>query len=103
MQCCVRYRGIKLMSHTMKIWERIIEARLRDRDQYTGIWIYSRKGNYRCHVCLKNVDGKMQERSKRATFVDLEKACDRVPREELWYCMRKSGMAEKFLSDLYRT
>ena len=24
------YRGIKLMSHTMKIWERIIEARLRD-------------------------------------------------------------------------
>ena len=30
-QCCGNYRGIKLMSHTMKIWERIIEARLRDR------------------------------------------------------------------------
>ena len=28
-QCCGNYRG-KLMSHTMKIWERIIEARLRD-------------------------------------------------------------------------
>ena len=27
-QCCGNYRGIKLMSHTMKIWERIIEARL---------------------------------------------------------------------------
>ena len=25
-QCC----GIKLMSHTMKVWERIIETRLRD-------------------------------------------------------------------------
>ena len=30
-QCCGNYRVIKLISHTMKIWERIIEARLRDR------------------------------------------------------------------------
>ena len=30
-QCCGNYRGIKLMSHTTKVWERIIEARLRDR------------------------------------------------------------------------
>ena len=30
-QCCGNYRGIKLISHTMKIWERIIEARLRDK------------------------------------------------------------------------
>ena len=30
-QCCGKYKGIKLMSHTMKVWERIIEARLRDR------------------------------------------------------------------------
>ena len=29
-QCCGNYRGIKLMSHTMKVWEKIIEARLRD-------------------------------------------------------------------------
>ena len=30
-QCCGNYRGIKLMSHTMKVWERIIATRLRDR------------------------------------------------------------------------
>ena len=30
-QCCGNYRETKLMSHTMKVWERIIEARLRDR------------------------------------------------------------------------
>ncbi|KAK3518002.1 hypothetical protein QTP70_030316 [Hemibagrus guttatus] len=28
---------------------------------------------------------------------NLEKAYDRVPREELWYCMRKSGVAEKYV------
>ncbi|KAK3526333.1 hypothetical protein QTP70_024287, partial [Hemibagrus guttatus] len=35
---------------------------------------------------------------------DLEKAYDRVPREELWYCMRKSGVAEKYVTvvqDMY--
>ena len=30
-QCCGSHRRIKLMSHTIKIWERIIEAKLRDR------------------------------------------------------------------------
>ena len=30
-QCCGKYRGIKVMSHTMKVWEKIIEVRLRDR------------------------------------------------------------------------
>ncbi|KAM1283242.1 hypothetical protein ACFX2J_026125 [Malus domestica] len=28
-QNCMNYRGIKLMSHTMKLWERVIEHRLR--------------------------------------------------------------------------
>ncbi len=27
---CNNYRGIKLMSHFMKLWERVIEARLRE-------------------------------------------------------------------------
>ena len=56
------------MSHTMKVWQRIIEARLRDRDQKTPIWIYARKGKHQCHVCFENVDGKVQGKSKRATL-----------------------------------
>ncbi|KAK3534869.1 hypothetical protein QTP86_032387, partial [Hemibagrus guttatus] len=38
------------------------------------------------------------------TDLDLENAYDRVPREELWYCMRKSGVAEKYVrvvQDMY--
>ena len=28
-QSCGNYGGIKLMSHTMKLWERVVESRLR--------------------------------------------------------------------------
>ena len=37
-------------------------------------------------------------------WTGLEKAYDKVPREEVWYCMRKSGLAEKYVrivQDMY--
>ena len=44
------------------------------------------------------------QRELHCAFVDLEKAYDRVLGEEPWYCMRKSGVAEKYVrvvQDMY--
>ena len=44
------------------------------------------------------------QRELHCVFMDLEKAYNRVAREELWYCMRKSGIVEKYeqlVQDMY--
>ncbi|KAK3543943.1 hypothetical protein QTP70_031851 [Hemibagrus guttatus] len=46
----------------------------------------------------------MEQKVDKIVDRNLEKAYDRVPREELWYCMRKSGVAEKYVrvvQDMY--
>ena len=83
------------MSHTMKVWERIIEARLRNirveisKQQYGFM---PGKGMTDAVFVLRMLMEKYREdqRELHCVFVDLKKAYDRVPREELWYCMRKS-------------
>ena len=37
------------------------------------------------------------QRELHCIVVDLEKEYTRGPREELWFCMKKSGVAEKYI------
>ena len=89
---CENYWGIKLMSHTMKLRERVIEARLRKEmtiaEQQFGFMIGRSTTN--AIFCLRMLLKKWTEGQKavHCAFIDLEKAYDRVPREEVWECLR---------------
>ena len=44
------------------------------------------------------------QRELHCVFVDLEKTYNKVQKKELWHCMRKSGIAEKYVrlvQDMY--
>ena len=92
----------------MKVWERIIKARLRDsvrisKQQYG---FTPGKGTTDAMFALRMLMKKYRkgQRELHCVFVDLEKAYNRVPWEELWYCMRKSGLVEKYVQlvqDMY--
>ena len=64
-----------------------------------------RKSTTDAMFALRVLMEKYREGQKElyCVFVDLEKAYDKVPREELWYCMRKSQVVKyvKVVQDMY--
>ena len=107
-QECKNYRGIKLLTHTSKIWERVLDRRVRDcTDIHESQFGFMPGRSTTDAICiLKQTIEQYREGHKDicVTFIDLEKAYDRVPREEIWRSMRERLVPEKYVKlvqDMY--
>ena len=99
---CNSYRGIKLLEHAMKVFERIIEARLREKVDIDDMQFGFRAGKSTTDAIfiVRQLQEKYMEKKKELwmAFIDLEKAFDRVPREVIWWALRESGVEERMIA-----
>ncbi|PHU11499.1 Kinesin-4 [Capsicum chinense] len=103
-QSCNNYRGIKLLSHTMKVWERVVELRLRRimtiSENQSG-FIPGRSTIEAIHLVRRLVE-QFWERKKNLhmMFIDLEKTYDRVSREILWRSLKSRGVPVAYIKSI---
>lgn len=100
---CNNYRGITLLNTATKVFEKIIEKRLRKEVEPTLTEAQSgfRKG--RCtqdHIfTIKEIMNRRLAVNKRVylAYIDLEKAFDKVPRKKIWECLNERGISKKLI------
>ena len=90
------------MCHSMKLWERLIETRLRQITSIDNTQYGFRPGKYTTeHIfILRIIQEKYREMNKKLhmVFIDLEKAYDRVHRKLIWRCLRKKDVPEGYVT-----
>jgi hypothetical protein len=105
---CTNYQGIKLMSHTMNLWERIIEHRLRGVTNVTKnqFGFMPRRSTMETIFLIRQLMKRCKEQKKdlHMVFIDLEKAYDKVTRNDMWWALWKHKVSTKYnilIKDMY--
>ncbi|GJR28853.1 retrovirus-related pol polyprotein LINE-1 [Tanacetum coccineum] len=107
-QVCSNYRGIKLLGHTMKLWERVIERRLRRETSVSENqfgFMPGRSSVEAIHL-IRSLMEKYRERQRdlHMAFLDLEKAYDNISRELIWKTLVDKGTSRRYIKairDMY--
>ena len=90
---CKNYRGIKLLEVGLKILEKVLDRRLREIIQIHGTQYEFQpgKGTIDSIFIIRQLQEKVLEKRGKLflTFLDLEKAYDRVPRDVVYSCLRR--------------
>jgi Reverse transcriptase (RNA-dependent DNA polymerase) len=107
-QSCTNYKGIKLMSHTMKLWERVIEYRLRKLTTVSKNQFDFMPGRSTMEeiFLIRQVMERHREQKKdlHMIFIDLEKAYDKIPRNIMWWTLKRKLVPTKYVTlikDMY--
>ena len=106
-QSCTNYRGIKLMSHNIKLWERVIEHRLRaiTRVSINQFGFMPGRSTMEAIFLIRQVMERYREKKDlHMVFIDLEKAYDRIPRNVMWWALDKHKIPTKYvglIKDMY--
>ena len=100
------YRGIKLLEQAFKLYDKILDGRLRevvgiDKMQYGFM---PGRGTVDAVFVLRRLTEKFKIKNKLFfIFVDhLEKAFYRVPREIICFALRRKGVLEYLVMSLYK-
>ena len=96
------------MSHTMKLWERVIEHRLRRVMNVTKkqFGFMPRRSTTEAIFLLRQLMERYREQKKdlHMVFIDLEKAYDKIPRMVMWWALEKHKVPTKYITlirDMY--